>query len=88
MSATPEARQVVGWSQTGFVRRACSDEMNRRNTHVEASPEVPQDAGSIPAASTDSHLQFRLQVAIFMGNEGFFGVLQDVLAGSNPQDFR
>ena len=51
MSATPEARQVVGWSQTGFVRRACSDEMNRRNTHVEASPEVPQDAGSIPAAS-------------------------------------
>ena len=88
MFTTPDVRQVANWLRKALSGEPSKARPNQQTTHVEAFTEGQQDAGSIPAASTRWPLAFSEQVAIFMGNEGVFGVLQDVIAGSNPQYFR
>ena len=54
------------WSRKGFVRCTLRDDINQRNTHVEAQAEVSQDRGSIPLASIKTPLAKSSQVAFFL----------------------
>ena len=66
MATTPGARFVVDWSRAGLVERAFRDEINQATTHVEAHFQASQDAGSIPAASTEPTCSESCKSAFFV----------------------